>query len=201
MQSDLVIGSNGACGKGANPRERLLPREGKKDPKRVKEAIEGAEEEDEETMEKGGVIYTYMRREGGVRVRASNRKPTTAGENASRYYSRTSKAFSFHSWELYLPLPTVRRTLLPPSLPVSHPRNAASTLAGFLATREIFLCVSRNASELFEAAEKKPRLDVDVFHVVVVVQARERKEVASTRASRHSHPSSAPSPLDRRVDS
>lgn len=98
-----------------------------------------------------------MRREGGVRVRASNRKPTTAGENASRYYSRTSKAFSFHSWELYLPLPTVRRTLLPPSLPVSHPRNAASTLSGFLATREIFLCVSRNASELFEAAEKKPR--------------------------------------------
>lgn len=114
------------------------------------------------------MIYTYMRREGGVRVRASNRKPTTAGENASRYYSRTSKAFSFHSWELYLPLPTVRRTLLPPSLPVSHPRNAASTLSGFLATREIFLCVSRNASELFEAAEKKPRLDVDVFHVVVV---------------------------------
>lgn len=53
VQSDLVIGSNGACGKGANPRERLLPREGKKDPKRVKEATEGAEEEDEETMEKG----------------------------------------------------------------------------------------------------------------------------------------------------
>lgn len=44
--------------------------------------------------------------------------------------------------ELYLPLPTYR-TSYPP---VSHPRNAASPLSGFLTTREIFLCASRNAS-------------------------------------------------------
>lgn len=42
----------------------------------------------------------------GRKVGVSNRKPTTAGENTSRYYSRTSKVLFFHSWELYLSYPT-----------------------------------------------------------------------------------------------
>lgn len=92
--------------------------------------------------------------EGGVR--ASNRKPTTAGENASRYYSRTSKALSFHSWELYFPLPTSCRLPPPPCQSLSSSKRRFSALRISHDPGNISPRVSRNAPRSFP--EKKPRL-------------------------------------------
>lgn len=71
------------------------------------------------------------------RVGVSIRKPATAEENASRYYSRTSKVLFFHSWELYLSFPLPH---LPLSLFFSRAPEMrfAPPFSGFFTTREIF---------------------------------------------------------------
>lgn len=96
-------------------------------------------------------IYSYVQRDAkaegeGRRVSASrNRKPTTAGENASRYYSRTSKDLSSRSSGSF-----TFRSPIP-----SHPRTSFLRFRDSSRSGETFLCASRRTSELFEDMQER----------------------------------------------
>jgi len=126
--------------------------------------MRGARREREKKIsrEEQTCIYTYYniyeraaregRREGRRVSTFRNRKPTTAGENASRYYSRTSKVLSSRSSGSF--------TFCSPN-PLDHPRASFLRFRDFSQPGETFLGVSRRTSELFADAEKESSTSID----------------------------------------